>query len=336
MTTLHITNGDSVGAMLNELSNDAVLPWRDVLHDGPVPGGIDASALRETRARFLSDSGWTTFDVVLADLTGRDAQLAAMGAGDDVVLWFEPDLYDQLQLLQILARLYLKPPKERPAITIVAADELLGTLSKFQLAKYIEKQRVVREADLEVAAQGWEAFTSSDDVLLKQFAATETPLHAANSYSADSSVVLPYLHAAIRRLLQEYPGESNGLSRTETQIVDVLMQGVRTLGEAYQQSHAPKEEWIWLGDWSFASYVQRLMRGPSPLVEFADAISTRGDDSTDAIFAKMHEEGPAFWKRKIQLTESGRAVASGHANAISLNGIDRWIGGAHLVVAAGS
>lgn len=337
MTTLHITNGDSVGAMLNELSNDAVLPWRDILHDGPVPGGIDPVALREIRARFLAGRGWTTFDIALADLTGRDAQLAAMGAGDDIVLWFEPDLYDQLQLLQILARLCLKPITERPTINIVAADELLGTLSKFQLAKYIEKQRGVREADLEIAAQGWEAFTSSDDVLLKQFAATEAPLHSANSYTTDSSVVLPYLHAAIHRLLQEYPAESSGLSRSEAQIVAVLMQGARTLGETYQLSHAPREEWTWLGDWSFAWYVQRLMQGAFPLVEFADAnVTGEVDVATDVAFAKMHEEGEAFWKRKIQLTASGQAVASGKANAVSLNGIDRWIGGAHLVVAAGA
>ncbi|MEO7997928.1 MAG: DUF1835 domain-containing protein [Gemmatimonadaceae bacterium] len=326
MTTLHITNGDSVAGTLNEFSSDAVLPWRDVLHDGPVPGDVDAAALRAVRAQFLAERGWTSYDVVLADLTGRDAQLAAMGAGDEVVLWFEPDLYDQLQLMQILAQLYLKPAAARPTITIVSADELLGPLSKSELAKYIEKQRTVREVDLEIAAQGWEAFTSSDNTLLRQFAETDHPLFAANSYSADSSVVLPHMHGAIRRLLQEYPSEKNGLSRSEQQIVDVLMQGARTLGETYQQAHGPKEEWIWLGDWGFAWYVERLMSGASPLVEGVDGAGDR------ASFARRAQtDGAAFWNQKIRLTEAGAAVAAGTRNTLLLNGIDRWIGGVHLI-----
>lgn len=326
MTTLHITNGDSVAGTLNELSTDAVLPWRDVLHDGPVPGGIDAQALRKVRAEFLSDRDWTTYDVVLADLTGRDAQLAAMGAGDEVVLWFEPDLYDQLQLMQILSQLYLKPAAARPTVTIVSADELLGPLSKAELANYIEKQRVVRDVDLEVAAQGWEAFTSSNHTLLKQFAETEHALFAANSYAEDTSVVLPHMHNAIRRLLQEYPSDKNGLSRSEQQIVDVLTQGARTIGETYQQSHGPTEEWIWLGDWGFAWYVERLMTGASPLIELVD-----GAAHSAGFASRAKTDGAAFWNQKIQLTETGVAVAEGTRNALLLNGIDRWIGGVHLL-----
>lgn len=323
MTTLHITNGDAVGGMLTELSTDPVLPWRDVLHDGPVPGGINAAALRETRARFLAGFGGPSYELVLADLTGRDAQLAAMGVDDHIVLWFEPDLYDQLQLIQILAQLYLKPLNTRPHISIVEADVLLGPLSKSELAHFHERQRTVRELDLELAAEAWEAFTSADSTLLAQFAATESALHASNSYAADRTVVLPYLHSAMRRLLQEFPSEKNGLSRSEQQIFAVLMQGARVARDVYAQSHAPHEDWIWLGDWSFRSYVERHMRGPVPLIEFADeANSTVSDGASDQ---------ERFWKRKIRLTTAGERVAKDEANAIQLNGIDRWIGGTHLV-----
>ena len=55
MSTLHVTNGDVVGGTLIQAGfGDAVLPWRDVLHDGPVPGGLDAEALRNVRAQFLA------------------------------------------------------------------------------------------------------------------------------------------------------------------------------------------------------------------------------------------------------------------------------------------
>lgn len=328
MATLHITNGDSVGGTLGDLSNDPVLPWRDVLHEGPVPGDVDAQKLRETRARFLADDFGVQYDLVLADITGRDAQVAAMGANDHIVLWFEPDLYDQLQLLQILAQLYLKPVANRPRVTIVEADELLGTLKPNQLAKYHDQQRDVRDVDFELAAEGWEAFTSSNDTLLKQFANTETALHAANSYASDSAVVLPYVHAAIRRMLQEYPSPVNGLSRSEQQILDVLLQGPRTMGETYQQSHAPKEEWIWLGDTTFVSYVERMADTDVPLIEFDGAAGDTGPDAERDRWDMSR--GAAFWSQKIRLTKTGEVVAKGEANAVDLNGIDRWIGGVHL------
>ena len=339
MTTLHVTNGDSVAGTLKEIvpSDEAVLPWRDVLHDGPVPGGLDADALRATRAKFLAERGLTTCELALADFAGRDAALAAMGARDHVTLWFEPDLYDQLQLLQILARLYLRTLAERPSISIIAADELLGPLSAVRLAKYIKQQRVVREVDLELAAHGWEAFTSGDSTLLKAFAQTETALFEANSYKRDSSVVLPHMHSAIRRLLQEYPSPENGLSRTEQQTVDVLMTGAKTMGALYQAAHGANEDLVWLGDWSYAWYVDRLMTGPAALVEFtATEISsdaTPNSNSTAAqpgFSSQLPTGGAKCWEQQVQLTDAGRAVAESRANAVSLNGIDRWIGGVHL------
>jgi hypothetical protein len=245
-----------------------------------------------------------------------------MGAGDKIVLWFEPDVYDQLQLLQILARCYIKPAGERPVLTIVASDELLGPLAPDKLAKYADTERTVREVDLELAAAGWEAFTNSEPVLLRNFAGTETELFSANSYAADAAIVLPHVHAAMRRLLQEYPSLANGLSRTEQQIVDVLMSGARTVADTYAAAHAPKEELVWLGDWSFAWYVERMMLARIPLLEF--------EDGSGMVVGLAQTDHAKFWKNPVRLTEAGKAVALGTSHAIGLNGIDRWIGGVHL------
>jgi hypothetical protein len=48
--TLHVTNGDSAASTLRQTSlGGVVLPWRDVLDAGPVPGGPRSELLR-TRA----------------------------------------------------------------------------------------------------------------------------------------------------------------------------------------------------------------------------------------------------------------------------------------------
>ena len=104
---LHVTNGDSAAEKLREAGlQGLVAPWRDILHEGPVPAGLDAAALREVRVRYLAEHGWAGEERVRADLEERDARLAqAVEGRDEIVLWFESDLYDMLQLAQVLDRL---------------------------------------------------------------------------------------------------------------------------------------------------------------------------------------------------------------------------------------
>src|SRR5215813_4955223 len=100
---LHITNGASVGASLGQSGlPGAVLAWQDVLHEGPVPTDLALDELRPVRARFLADAYNVRYEDTLAELAARDTVLASCANEDEVVLWFEHDLYDQLQLLQIL------------------------------------------------------------------------------------------------------------------------------------------------------------------------------------------------------------------------------------------
>ena len=59
---LHITNGDSAADLLTDAGIEGViLPWRDILHEGPVPATKNLSALSEVRARFIFNSGWGSF-----------------------------------------------------------------------------------------------------------------------------------------------------------------------------------------------------------------------------------------------------------------------------------
>src|SRR6185436_13809586 len=99
---LHITNGDSVLAGFREGSIPGTyLPWRDVLHDGAVPQTSTLEALSEIRAGVLAGPGLPD-EELRASFAERDRTLAAFRDHDEVVLWFEHDLYDQLQLLQLL------------------------------------------------------------------------------------------------------------------------------------------------------------------------------------------------------------------------------------------
>src|SRR5437763_321477 len=99
---LHVTNGD-VAAERLRLSVGAggeVTVTADVLHEGPAPGGLPPERWRKIRARYLAESGYEDYDSALARLTRWDRALEGSGSWDEVVLWFEHDLFDQLLLIR--------------------------------------------------------------------------------------------------------------------------------------------------------------------------------------------------------------------------------------------
>ena len=101
--TLHVTNGDSTVDILARTGlAERILPWRDMLHEGPVPD-VPEGELRRVRAAFLADHD-IDHALALRLFEERDRELADNRDGR-FVLWFEADLYDQLQIIQILARL---------------------------------------------------------------------------------------------------------------------------------------------------------------------------------------------------------------------------------------
>ena len=96
---LHVTNGDSVIESFKAGQVPGVyLAWNDPLHDGPVPETSSLEELSDVRARALSDFGWGSYSQIRQQFSKRDRTLAGFREHDETVLWFEHDLYDQLQL----------------------------------------------------------------------------------------------------------------------------------------------------------------------------------------------------------------------------------------------
>src|SRR5262245_34833327 len=124
--TLHVTNGDIVGDKLAaRFPGDEIVAWLDVLHEGPIPSGVSAASLQAIRAAFLASQRWGQEEEIATQLAARDAALARYADFKEVVLWFEHDLYDQLQLIQILDRLPGQGEGET-IISLIGVDKFPG------------------------------------------------------------------------------------------------------------------------------------------------------------------------------------------------------------------
>src|SRR3954468_16463268 len=156
---LHVTNGESAGNTLRQTSlGGDVLVWRDVLHEGPVPDVPRAELLR-ARARFLAECGWGTPDELASSLEQRDGRfLDALHSRSHVVLWFEHDVYDQLQLLDALS--LARETGVRPESLVF--DTFRGPLAADELEGLWPLRRAATAETLDHAAAAWDAFRAPD------------------------------------------------------------------------------------------------------------------------------------------------------------------------------
>lgn len=294
---LHVTNGDAAAERIRAAGVEGtILPWRDVLHEGPVPAGLPLERLSAVRADFIASLGWGAAEAVRREFAERGRTLAAAARQDEVVLWFEHDLYDQLQLIQLLDWFADHP---HPGLALISPPEYLGSIAAERAGELFQGRQPVTEGQLALGRWAWDAFRAPDPRPL------ETVVYA------DGAGELPHLPEALFRLLEEYPAVGTGLSRTEEQILITFASGPRTLAEAYPAAHHRLEEAVWMGDAAWATHADRLDRGPEPLLAYEDA----ADEPM---------------QRRARITDAGREVLEGRMDALWTNGTDRWIGGVHL------
>ncbi len=102
---LHITDGESVAGTLRESGIPGDLSiYGDLMYEGPAPGGLDAAAWRDTRARFMAEAGYATLEEARQYLKACDDTLAAFSQHQEVVIWLDHRLSDQLILIKVLDR----------------------------------------------------------------------------------------------------------------------------------------------------------------------------------------------------------------------------------------
>ena len=291
---LHITNGESAGNTLRQTAlGGAVLSWQDVLHEGPVPD-VPPAELRAVRARFLSGCGWGSERSLLESFERRDRLFQqALAGGTDVVLWFEADLYDQLQLLEALALAGETP------LELIQADEDLGPLPPDGLEALWPARRRVSRHTRALAREAWDAFRATEPTGLAELLARDLP-------------ALPHLGPALLRLLEELPNARTGLSRTERQLLEPLLDGPKRPFELYVASQE-REEAVFLGD----AWAWKRLAELEPLVEELPAPPPLGDPRE-------------FLSAQVTLTPLGRKVLAGKADRIEAAPPDRWLGGTHV------
>jgi hypothetical protein len=300
---LHVTNGDCARLLMERSGLPGTfIAWPDVLYDGPTPL-VSGDEWNQLRSRYLASDEFgepgASFDEVLWKYRERDAALESYAEHDEVVFWFEHDLFDQLLLIR---HLWWLRDKTGPRFSLVCGQDYLGLLEPEAFPPLFDARRPITANQVRIGTRAWQAFCAPDPTGL-------LPLAAA---AAAEGAEMPYLPAAIRRHLEEFPSIISGLARSERQILQVLSEGTRTPEETFVEA-SRLEDRIFMGDMSFWTIVRRLADARRPLV--AASLAVRPGRLPSGT---------------LNLTADGTAVLAGRADHVALNGLDRWLGGTRL------
>jgi hypothetical protein len=293
--TLHIVDGESTGGSLRQAGfgkNGDILRWRDALYTGPVPRGLTLRRLSRLRSRFWTGKRATEFDK-------RDATLTHHPEYDEIVLWFGATSICQLSLVQLLAW-FDDHSRDNTRLRLVSAYG--GWLRPEQLLQAYDARQLITPAQRGLGRRVWFAFCSPSPKALSQLLTTDLR-------------VLPEIRDTITLMLQEYPERQSGLSRLERK----LLRTVESLGvttPAATVDMTLRTELV--GDVLLFDMLRAFIMAPHPLLAFAEPFKGK---------IKSYQ----FNGSKIEVTDIGRSVLAGKADHITLNGIDRWIGGVHLL-----
>jgi hypothetical protein len=311
---LHVANGTSTTGTIHE----AGIPgsssiWADPLHDGPVPGLLSDEELLDVRARYLASGADSDGDPAetIAELRSWREVIDDHQSYDELVLWYEHDLFDQLNLIQLLSRIGRDPRVSGKARLICVGSfpghprfKGLGELTPDELGSLFETRQPVDGAQYDLAARAWEAFRAAD------------PRPLAALLDTDTSA-LPFLAAALGRQLEDYPWTRDGLSRTERRVMTLAQQGPIEIWAAFPRMH-DDETAFYIADQSFWEIVKALESATEPLVR-----------------VDVTSEVPDHLPRgTIALTDTGREILEGRIDRIERCGFDRWLGGVHLSASA--
>ena len=277
--------------------------WCDPLCEGPVRDWPDDGARRAERSAWLAARFGGDPAETLRKLEGEDMRLASGAREDEVVLWFEADMFDQCILIYLLDRLAELAPDRTTLICIGSHPAHptfigLGQLETPEIGALFPTRRPVSPEQFDTARAAVRVFGSGDPEAIWTFALTEAG-------------PLEFLGDALRRWLAELPSTRNGLGMTESIGLQTFAAGADSPRDAFPIAQR-FENRPWMGDDTFYESMRLLALGPAPLLRPLGKIPRPGD--------------PAFASTRFEVTDMGRAVIAGKEDWFRVSGVSRWQG----------
>lgn len=210
---LHITNGDSFTSRLQSLQlKGDIITWREMLCEGKTLCAVGSESFWKTRFEFLNKNYKVTKSWFVEKTLKEYRSLCNHKQQDHIVLWFEYDLFCQINMLAVLS--WLKEHRRHAEISLVCSgkeDESsklygLNELSDERLLHLYESRTMLSQDDIEYADYIWQLYCSDNPIRLE-------------NQLANNDFQFEYLNEALKTHLKRFPTIKNGLNELENHVL---------------------------------------------------------------------------------------------------------------------
>jgi len=285
---LHISNGGTFTKRLKTFGiKEPILSWEEMLCEGPTTYNIETRELFRLRQDFLSKN----YDLEI-DFKAYNKEIKKLDDVDnisEIVLWFEYDLFCQINMLAVINLLYqrdIKKPLYLVCSGRVEGEKELKSLSQLkdtQLKSHFDNKVLLNEDDIELAKTLWGIYCGKDHNLFKPFIVTKSSFQ--------------YLGSCLKAHLLRFPDSKNGLGTLEQNLLKLLEKH-----EIVSRHHLVGYAINYQGYYGYGNLqYERLIKNLEPFIEDRDG--------------------------HIKLNELGESVLNGKKNAMEIIHNDVVFGG---------
>ncbi|WP_117883862.1 DUF1835 domain-containing protein [Aureibaculum luteum] len=252
--TLHILNGDSTASIFSQSQVEGdVIIWREMLCEGPICKEVGSDEFWKKRYNYFeNDLGigkLEYFDKTIKEIV----KLENVAKYDEIILWFEYDLFCQINLMALCTYLLESYDKSVMYHLVCTGKEngkdQLQTLGDYDAKSYpqlLGKKKKLSRKKLLFAKKCWEIYVNNNPEELKAFDFNQKPDFA-------------YFQMAIIQHLERFP-KSNGLNQIQQKMLELID------GENLNKNQIIREMLLWqrtetvygFGDLQYANYLDKL------------------------------------------------------------------------------
>ncbi|WP_298365484.1 DUF1835 domain-containing protein [uncultured Lutibacter sp.] len=252
---LHVVNGDYTAQIFKQtIIKGKVVVWRELLCEGPIEIEVGSDDFWMNRYSYIKTNFGVErleyFDKTIKEII----QLEDLEKFDEVVLWFEYDLFCQVNLIAACSYLLQSFRKDVAYFLVCTGYEKgkneLQSLSNYMPKQYpnlLENRIKISKTNLEFANNCWKIFVENKKDNLKNYNFKHSKFR--------------YLQKAIDQHLETFPKE-NGLNEIENKILELIESNSFSKNEIIRQLllWQNAETVYGFGDLQYFNYLQKLSK----------------------------------------------------------------------------
>ena len=250
---LHITNGDTTTNYLKKLNfSGDFITWREMLCEGKTTTDVGSEDFWKNRFDFFNTS-YKISKKKFIDYTVKEYRnLCNQKNQKEIVLWFEHDLFCQINMLAVIS--WLKRYRKGYQVSLVCSGKLKGSnlmfglseLNSEQIHQHYNNRIELKQDDIEYADYIWQLYCS------------DSPLRLETIYKFNPISPFQYLATALESHLQRFPSIKNGLNTIENTILKTSLDHKLTSKKQLVNKLIKKKDSFGFGDIQYLNSIDKM------------------------------------------------------------------------------